>query len=80
MAPEPKRTDEPDNIVSLRDARARQAEAQAKAKAEAKIQVKIQAKAGKTASGRAAPEKKIPALLIFLAMLALLVAYKFLAT
>ena len=76
MASEPKRTDGPDNIVSLRDARARQAEVQAKAKTEAGIQ----AKAGKTASGRPAPEKKMPALLIFLAMLALLVAYKFLAT
>jgi hypothetical protein len=70
MAIEPKRTDEADNIVSLREARARQAEARTRAKAEA----------GKTASGRPAPEKKIPALLIFLAMLAILVAYKFLGS
>ena len=70
MATEPKRTDEADNVVSLREARVRQAEAKTQA----------QTQAGKTASGRAAPEKKMPALLIFLAMLAILVAYKFLAT
>lgn len=70
MATEPKRTEDSDNVVSLRDARARQAEAKAKAQAEA----------GKTAYRRAAPEKKVPALLIFLALLAILVAYKFLGS
>lgn len=74
MATEPKRTDGSDNIVSLREARARARQAEAKAKA------KAQAEASKTASGRAAPEKKIPALLIFLALLAILVAYKFLGS
>ncbi|MEZ5764204.1 MAG: hypothetical protein R3D69_08115 [Xanthobacteraceae bacterium] len=68
MATEPKRTDDSDNVVSLRDARARQAEA------------KAQAEARKTVSGGAAREKKVPALLIFLAMLAILVAYKFLGS
>lgn len=72
MATEPKRTDDSDNVVSLRDARARARQAEAKAKA--------QAEASKTASGRATPEKKIPALLIFLALLAILVAYKFLGS
>ena len=67
MASEPKRPDEQDNIVSLREARARQA-AQAK---------KLNgSKAG--GIGGAAPQRKMPVLLIFLAMLAVLVAYKFL--
>jgi len=68
MATEPKRTEDSDNVVSLREARARARQAETKARAEA----------SKTASGRAAPEKKIPALLIFLVLLAILVAYKFL--
>jgi hypothetical protein len=71
MASEPKRPNEQDNIVSLREARARQA-AQAK---------KLNgSKAGGigSASGGATPQRKMPALLIFLAMLAILVAYKFL--
>ena len=71
MASEPKRPDEQDNIVSLREARARQA-AQAK---------KLNgSKAGGIggASGGAAPQRKMPVLLIFLGMLAVLVAYKFL--
>ena len=55
---------------SLRDARARARQAEAKAQAEA----------SKTASGRAAPERKVPAWLIFLVMLAILVAYKFLGS
>jgi hypothetical protein len=71
MANEPKRPDEPDNIVSLREARARQA-AQAKKMNGSKP-------AGLGPSGMATGEKKkVPALLIFLGMLAVLVAYKFL--
>lgn len=62
MATEPKRPDDGDNIVSLREARARQAEAQARA----------------DKSRSAAPEKKMPVLLIFLGLLAALVAFKFL--
>jgi hypothetical protein len=67
MASAPKRPDEHDNIVSLREARARQA-AQAK---------KLN---GSKPTGTAATsgEKKMPVLLIFLGMLAVLVAYKFL--
>jgi hypothetical protein len=68
MATEPKRPDDGDNIVSLREARARQAEAQARAD---------KSKAAKgNAGGR--PEQKVPALLIFLGLLAVLVAFKFL--
>jgi hypothetical protein len=63
MATEPKRPDDGDNIVSLREARARQAAAQAKA--------------DKSKSG-SKPEKKVPALLIFLGLLAIVVAFKFL--
>jgi hypothetical protein len=63
MATEPKRPDDGDNIVSLREARARQAAAQAKA--------------DKSKSGTK-PEKKVPALLIFLGLLAVVVAFKFL--
>lgn len=66
MATEPKRTEDSDKVVSLREARRRQADAKAQA--------------GKAASGHKAPEKKMPALLIFLAMLAMLVAYRFLAS
>lgn len=62
MATEPKRPDDKDNIVSLREARARQASAQAKSER------------GRTDR----PEKKMPVLLIFLGLLAVLVAYKFL--
>ncbi|MDQ8726538.1 hypothetical protein [Bradyrhizobium sp. LHD-71] len=63
MASEPKRPDDrDDNVVSLREARARQAAAQAKSK---------------NRSGNKS-ERKIPALLIFLGLLAILVAYKFL--
>ena len=67
MASEPKRPDEHDNIVSLREARARQA-AQAK-----KLNGSKPPGADATSS-----EKKMPVLLIFLGMLAVLVAYKFL--
>ncbi len=71
MASEPKQPDEQDNIVSLREARARQA-AQAKKMNGSKP-------AGFGPTGMATGEKKkMPALLIFLAMLAVLVAYKFL--
>jgi hypothetical protein len=69
MASEPKRPNEPDNIVSLREARARQA-AQAK---------KLNgSKPGGGVGGTGAAEKKMPVLLIFLGMLAVLVAFKFL--
>jgi hypothetical protein len=73
MASEPKRPDEPpgeqDNVVSLREARARQA-AQAK---------KLNgSKPGGGVGGTGTTEKKMPVLLIFLGMLAVLVAYKFL--
>jgi hypothetical protein len=63
MASGPKRPDDKDNIVSLREARARQA---------------AQAKADRDKSSKDRPEKKMPALLIFLGLLAVLVAYKFL--
>lgn len=62
MATEPKRPDDGDNVVSLREARARQTAAQAKS--------------DKNKSDK--PEKKLPVLLIFLGLLAVLVAYKFL--
>jgi hypothetical protein len=68
MATEPKRPDDGDNIVSLREARASQA-AQAKAAKTA---------AGKIMSGKDRPERKMPVLLIFLGLLAILVAYRFL--
>jgi hypothetical protein len=68
MATEPKRPDDGDNIVSLREARARQAEAQARAD---------KAKSDNSKSGTR-PEMKVPALLIFLSLLAILVAFKFL--
>jgi Flp pilus assembly protein TadB len=63
MASEPKRPDDGDNVVSLREARARQAEAQAKAD-----------KARQSGHG----EKKMPVLLIFLGLLVAVVAVKFL--
>lgn len=53
--------DDSDKIISLREARARQAAAGAQAK-----------------SGQNKPEKKMPVLLIFVGLLAVLVAYKFL--
>jgi hypothetical protein len=62
MATEPKRPDD-DNVVSLREARARQAAAQARADRN-------------KPAGQG--EKKMPVLLIFLGLLAVLVAYKFL--
>jgi len=69
MASEPKRPDEQDNIVSLREARARQA-AQAK---------KLNgSKAGGIGTASGGEKKKMPVLLIFLGMLAVLVAFKFL--
>lgn len=68
MASEPKRPGEQDNIVSLREARAKQA-------AEAK---KMNGSKAASAGVSGKPERKIPALLIFLGMLAVLVAYKFL--
>jgi hypothetical protein len=61
MATEPKRPNDGDNIVSLREARARQAAAQARANR------KAPADAG---------EKKMPVLLIFLGLLAIVVAVK----
>ena len=64
MATEPKRPDDGDNVVSLREARARQAAAQARA--------------DKSKQAAGAGEKKMPVLLIFLGLLAVLVAYKFL--
>ena len=64
MATEPKRPNDADNVVSLREARARQA---AQAKAEH----------SKAANG-ATEKKKMPALLIFLGLLAVVVAFKFL--
>jgi hypothetical protein len=69
MASEPKRPnghDKPngqDNIVSLREARARQA---------------AQARAEKSRSAGHQPEKKMPVLLIFLGLLAVVVALKML--
>lgn len=64
MATEPKRPDDSDNIVSLREARARQA---------------AQAKSASGRPGSNAPGKKMPVLLIFLGLLAVLVAFKYLA-
>jgi hypothetical protein len=58
MTSEPKQPDDRDNIISLREARQRQAAAQAQQKP--------------------VPEKKMPVLLIFLGLLAVLVAYKML--
>jgi hypothetical protein len=71
MASDPKQPDEQDNIVSLREARARQA-AQAK-------KLNGSKPGGFGPGGMATGEKKkMPVLLIFLGMLAVLVAYKFL--
>ncbi len=64
MATEPKRPDDADNVVSLREARARQAAAQARA--------------DKSKPGAGPGEKNMPVLLIFLGLLAVLVAFKFL--
>ena len=67
MASEPKRPgdrNDQDNVVSLREARARQA-AQAK-------------KLNGAKPGNAPAEKKMPVLLIFLGMVAVLVAWKYL--
>lgn len=64
MATEPKRPDDGDKIVSLREARARQA---------------AQAKSARAKPGSNAPVKKMPVLLIFLGLLAMLVAFKYLA-
>jgi hypothetical protein len=64
MTSEPKPPDDTENIVSLREARARQAEARAQAE--------------QNKSGKGAPGKRMPALLIFLALLAVVVAFKFL--
>jgi hypothetical protein len=72
MASEPKRGDEQDNVVSLREARARQA-AHAK-----KLNGSKPAGSAFNRGGGTAGERKIPVLLIFLGMLAVLVAYKFL--
>ena len=63
MASGPKRPDDDDNVVSLREARARQAEARAKADKSKP--------AGQSA-------KKTPVLLIFLGLLVVFVAVKFL--
>ena len=64
MATEPKRPDDADNVVSLREARARQ--------------VAAQARADKGKPGMGSGETKMPVLLIFLGLLAVLVAFKFL--
>lgn len=60
MSTNPKQPDDRDNIISLREARQRQAAAQAQAQR------------------KPAPEKKMPVLLIFLGLLAILIAYKML--
>ncbi len=60
MTSEPKQPDDRDNIISLREARQRQAAAQAQAQR------------------KPVPERKMPVLLIFLGLLAILVAYKML--
>jgi hypothetical protein len=78
MASEPKLPDDQDNVVSLREARARQAAQAKKQAAQAK-----KLNGSKTAGvgfggGGATPQRKMPVLLIFLGMLAVLVAYKFL--
>lgn len=65
MATQPERPGDGDNVVSLREARARQTAAQAGA--------------GKNKPGAVTHEKKMPALAIFLGLLAILVAFKFLA-
>lgn len=62
MATEPKRPADSDNVVSLREARARQA-------AQAKVDKNRQTGPG---------EKKMPVLLIFLGLLAVIVAVRFL--
>ena len=67
MATEPKRPDDGDNIVSLREARARQAAGAGQEGA-----------SRPRSSGTATGKKKMPALLIFLGLLAVLVAFKFL--
>lgn len=74
MASEPKRPDDQDNIVSLREARAKQA-AQAKKLNGSKAGG---AGFGRTSASTGTGERKMPVLLIFLGMLALLVAFKFL--
>lgn len=77
MASEPNRPSDPsdrkdhDNVVSLREARARQA-AQARKLNAGKAGART---FGDIASGNA---KKMPAFLIFLGLLALVVAFKFL--
>ena len=63
MASEPKRPDDRDNVVSLREARARQA---AQARSEGT----------KSAGGRSG--KKMPVMLIFLGLLAFVVAIRLL--
>ena len=72
MASEPKRPDDQDNIVSLREARAKQA-AQAK-----KMNGSKAGGVGVSGGSAGAGERKMPVLLIFLGMLAVLVAFKFL--
>lgn len=64
MATQPKRPGDGDNVVSLREARARQAAAQAGP--------------AKNKPGVVTREKKMPVLVIFFGLLAILVAYKFL--
>jgi hypothetical protein len=72
MASEPKRPVDQDNIVSLREARAKQA-AQAK-----KLNGSKAGGTGFGGTGTGTTERKMPVLLIFLGMLGLLVAFKFL--
>ena len=63
MATEPKRPGD-DNVVSLREARARQAAAQAAAE--------------RNRQTGSSEKKKVPVLLVFLGLLAVFVAWKFL--
>lgn len=62
MATGPNRPDDGEKIVSLREARARQ---------------EAQARAAKSQSDGRTPERKMPVLLIFLGLLAIVVALRF---
>ena len=63
MASQPKRPDDRDNVVSLREARARQA---------------AQARSEKNEPAGGRPGKKMPVMLIFLGLLAIVVAARML--
>ncbi len=71
MASEPNRPDDQDKVVSLREARAKQA-------AQAKKMNGSKAGTGFSSTNSGTGQRKMPVLVIFLGMLALLVAYKFL--